>query len=283
MATARRQIGYVSTLITESVPLMSYGTATGGTSSSITVSGVNYTLLTFTSSSTLTVTKEGLFDVIVCGGGAGGGRGLDANNRGGGGGAGGIMEETVYLDANQTVTIGAGAAQNTPGTGSSVGGLRGIATAGGGHGAYEPDFQSGAGASGGGGSRGNATTGGASFNNAVSGHAGGAGSGGTPNGGGGGGGAGAAGSAASGTTGGAGGTGYDVSAFIAGSSLFKCGGGGGGGTTGGAGGSSVGGAGGSGTVGGSAAANTASGGGGGGSSSNGGSGGSGIVYVRFKV
>jgi hypothetical protein len=41
-----------------------YGTATGGSSSSITVGGQNYTLLTFTSSSTLTVTKAGLFDVL---------------------------------------------------------------------------------------------------------------------------------------------------------------------------------------------------------------------------
>jgi hypothetical protein len=51
----------------------SYGTATGGSSSSITVGGINYTLLTFTSSGTLTVTKSGLFDLFVIGGGAGGG------------------------------------------------------------------------------------------------------------------------------------------------------------------------------------------------------------------
>ena len=52
-----------------------YGTATGGTSSSITVGGKNYTLLTFTSSGTLTVTKAGLFDVLVVAGGGGGGGG----------------------------------------------------------------------------------------------------------------------------------------------------------------------------------------------------------------
>jgi hypothetical protein len=43
----------------------SYGTATGGSSSSITVGGQNYTLLTFTSDATLTVTKAGLFDVAA--------------------------------------------------------------------------------------------------------------------------------------------------------------------------------------------------------------------------
>ena len=49
-----------------------YGTATGGASSStITVSGVQYTMLTFTSTATLTVTKAGLFDVLLVGGGGG--------------------------------------------------------------------------------------------------------------------------------------------------------------------------------------------------------------------
>jgi hypothetical protein len=49
-----------------------YGTATGGSSSSITVSSVNYTLLAFTTDATLTVSKAGLFDVMLVGGGGGG-------------------------------------------------------------------------------------------------------------------------------------------------------------------------------------------------------------------
>ena len=44
---------------------VSYGVATGGTSSSITVSGVNYTMLKFTTDSNLVVSKAGLFDVMV--------------------------------------------------------------------------------------------------------------------------------------------------------------------------------------------------------------------------
>ena len=40
-----------------------YGVASGGTSSSITVSGDSYTLLTFTSDGTLTVATAGWFDV----------------------------------------------------------------------------------------------------------------------------------------------------------------------------------------------------------------------------
>ena len=74
-----------------------YGVATGGTSSSITVGGINYTLLTFTSSSTLTVTKSGLFDVLLFGGGGGGGSGSNAFSfiAGGGGGAGGLVQQTI--------------------------------------------------------------------------------------------------------------------------------------------------------------------------------------------
>jgi hypothetical protein len=77
----RSYLGYVSSQTTDTVAALAYGVATGGTSSSVTVGGVNYTLLTFTSSGTLTVTKAGLFDLMFFGGGAGGG--------GGGGNAGG--------------------------------------------------------------------------------------------------------------------------------------------------------------------------------------------------
>ena len=90
----------------------------------------------------------------------------------------------------------------------------------------------------------------------------------------------------SGTSGGDGGAGYDVSAFIGGSALYKSGGGGGGGLVGGASGSGVGGSGGSNAVGNAAGANTGSGGGGagyGGGGRNGGNGGSGICYIRWVV
>jgi hypothetical protein len=84
----------------------SYGVATGGTSSSITVGGVNYTLLTFTTSGTLTVTKSGLFDCLVVGAGASGGI-RSADRAAGGGGGGQVLQQTIYLTANATVTIGA--------------------------------------------------------------------------------------------------------------------------------------------------------------------------------
>jgi hypothetical protein len=90
-----------------------YGAATGGTGvTNVTIGGVNYAYTTFTSTGTLTVTKSGLFDVLLFGGGGGGGPGRNAATirSGSGGGASGKVLTTVYLSANQTVTIGSGGA-----------------------------------------------------------------------------------------------------------------------------------------------------------------------------
>jgi hypothetical protein len=95
-----------------------YGVATGGTSSSITVGGQNYTLLAFTSSSTLTVSKAGLFDILLVGGGGGGGNtGSSGFSEGGGGGSGAeVAITTVYADAGSytVVVAGGGAADTNP-------------------------------------------------------------------------------------------------------------------------------------------------------------------------
>jgi hypothetical protein len=272
-----------------------YGAATGGTSSSITVGGINYTLLSFTSTGTLTVTKSGLFDCMVwsAGGGGAGGIGTSGYTGGGGAGAGGYMQQTLYLDANQTITIGAGGAgggneaYGSRGNTSSVGTLVAMIGGSAGQGYLTATNYQGFGPCG---------SGGAGHSNYITlsvlpyatsfGKIGGNGANGLTLGAGGGGGVTAAGANGASTNGGAGGAGYDVSAFIGGSALFKGGGGGGAGTgTGGAGGSSVGGAGASGanSAGGTAAANTCSGGGSATGTSTGGAGGSGIVYVRFKV
>jgi len=255
---------------------VSYGTATGGASSSITVSGQNYTLLTFTTDTNLVVSKTGLFDYVMFAGGGGGAASVSTTESGGGGGAGGYGTGTIYLTAaTYAVDIGAGGASMTHGASSNIGGLGGLSVVGGGVGAYGttiPNAEAFAheGGSGGGGSK-------ASLANGIQGFAGGAYASGTAYGGGGG-----AGAAGSGNNGG---IGIDVSTFISGSALFK--GGGGGGGRSGTGGSSVGGAGGAAsTQGTAAAANTGSGGGGAGSGTNGlagGAGGSGIIYIRFKV
>jgi len=271
-----------------------YGVATGGSSSSITVGGLNYTLLSFTTTGTLTVTKSGLFDVLAFGGGGAGGAISVAgtNFYCGGGGAGGVQQSTIFIDANQTITIGAGGsgagAVPSSGTSSKVGTL--LSAVGGGFGSHTNNTDRNgpsSGGSGGGAGRYSDRAGGSG----LQGFSGGTNDATFPLGnGGGGGGVAAVGGNGSVATGGAGGAGQQVNTFIAGSSLFKGGGGGGaGGTTGGAGGSSVGGAGYSGTSGaGTAAAdNTGSGGGGAGDNATaaraGGNGGSGIVYIRFKV
>jgi hypothetical protein len=277
-----------------------YGTATGGSSSSITVGGVAYTLLTFTSDSNLVVSKAGLFDVLLVGGG-GGGYGASSAYNYGGGGAGGVILSTVYFNAaTLAVDVGAGGAAGVRGFDSTIGDITVGSTVcpiavGGGNTrwAYDSGNTSlGVGGSGGG----NSQELGALTNAVVGqGRNGGAGAG--PNtstaGGGGGGGAAAVGQAGNypggpgGATGfgGAGGAGLDISVWLgqALTTTYKAGGGGGrcSGATSGAGGIGGGGAGNS-AGSGSGTAGTANSGGGGGAGFTGGAGGSGIVYVRFK-
>jgi len=264
-----------------------YGSATGGSSSSITVGGINYTLLTFTSTGTLTNTKAGFFDYLIIGGGSGSNIRNDSARANGGGGAAAVLCGTIYLDANQTITIGAGGSFVNYGT-ASIGTQTTIAAtapyiavAGGsvatstlyaqasGLGNWGNDgsgvtFNTGLGFNGGISSSGNAAGGGGGFTSV-----------------------GVAGAAAA-TTGGAGGTGFDMSTFIGGTptpSHRATGGGGGGSVAGGAGGNSSASsnAGSTGSTPGSAAANSGSGGGGGfGVTQTTGNGGSGIALIRFR-
>lgn len=265
---------------------VSYGAATGGTSSSVTVGGINYTLLTFTTSGTLTVTRAGLFDFLIVGGGGGGQQGVFGGGYemgGGGGGGGSILSLTLYITANIGVTVGAGGASATVGSNSYIGNSISDYVA------VEST----------GNARGNSEgTGGTSHNGANSGiplfaFTGGAGFqvGANQDNGGGGAGGGANGGAATSSVAGNGGAGYDRSVFIGGSTSRIAGGGGGsirypltsgsgtGADGGGNGGNYL-------TAGGNGTVNTGGGGGGGGNTRGAvaaGTGGSGIVYVRFKV
>ena len=265
-----------------------YGTATGGTSSSITVGGLNYTLLTFTSDSNLVVSKAGLFDVLLVGGGggSGGARASILSRAGAGSGAGGLIQSTLYLAAaTYAVDVGAGGAgaandtNGNSGAGSSIGTVISVAGGGsGGTGDESKDVKATRGASNGGAAFSQSALG--ATIDAAAGKIGGA----PDTAGGGGGGFSAVGGAASGNTGGAGGNGFDVSAFISGAAAYKAtGGGGGGSSAGGAGGnrSANSNAGVTGATGNSATANSGS--GGGGAQGTGGAGASGIIYVRFKV
>jgi hypothetical protein len=264
-----------------------YGVATGGSATSITQSGVNYTLLTFSTSATLTISTAGLFDLALVGGGASGGLRTAADLGAGGGGAGGLIQTTVYFAAGtQTITVGAkGAAVTTQrngntGTATSINTLAAIG--GGQGGAGSNDNLNGAS---GGGSFGNFAGSSAIAGN--QGKGGGVGGYATNLAGGGGGGYASVGGNNSGNTAGSGGTGYDLGTnWLGGASAFFCGGGGGGSRigTGGAGGSSVGGAGSSGAAAGSNASPASRGsGGGGGQATTSGAGSDGVAYVRFKV
>lgn len=263
-----------------------YGTATGGSSSSITVSGVNYTLLTFTTSGTLTVTKSGLFDCLVVGAGASGGI-RSADRAAGGGGGGQVLQQTIYLTANETVTIGAkgvGVTVNqTNGNRGTYSAVAQLSAGGGGGGKAQGGVDNAAG-SGGGGVGTTTAEGGGLAGSLVGANNGGNGGAGTTAGGGGGGSS-QAGQANSSTTGGAGGTGTDVATFISGATLYHGAGGGGAsiGGTGGTAGNSTGGNGGSSGAGSSATATNYGCGGGGGVSTTSGAGADGVVYVRFKV
>ena len=87
--------------------------ATGG---AITTYG-NYRVHIFTDTSgTFTVTKPGLFEVLIVGGGGGGGI-----HYAGGGGAGGVMNSThLFESGTYTVVVGAGGAANSRGGDSSI-------------------------------------------------------------------------------------------------------------------------------------------------------------------
>jgi hypothetical protein len=241
MATARRQLGYVSSLTTQGIPLMTYGVATGGSSASRTISGQNYTVLTFTSDSNLEVTTAGLFDVLLVGGG--GAAGTDASHGGGGAGAlvGFASTTTIYLAAGTyAVDIGAGGsigAWDTSGAASYIGSI--ISAAGGGGGGTKSvgtpayGFRGFNGGSGGGSIE---TQNPAAYSiDETFGNDGGIGNGASSNAGGGGGGyASAGGTQASNTVGGTGGNGIDVSSWGTSASTDNiAAGGGGGGTSGG--------------------------------------------------
>ena len=274
-----------------------YGTATGGIGSptATTVGGINYEYLTFNATGTLTITKAGFFDYLAIGGGQGSAR-IVASEAGGGGGAGQVVIGSIYLDTNQTITIGAGGpfyvytsanfvqAGNTTIAATApfaVGALGNVSTI-----LSNAGQNSGTYIGGGNGTQKAGTI----YNLTETIHSGFQGGNGTgavfTNAGGGGGQSGRGQVAAGATTGGAGGTGVDISLFIGGSASYRAtGGGGGGSTAGGAGGNSSASsnAGSTGTTPGSASANSGSGGGGGVGIITTGNGGSGVVFIRYKV
>lgn len=270
-----------------------YGVATGGTSASRTIGGVNYTVLTFASDDNLVVSKAGLFDVLLVGGGGGGAGSVSSGSAaGGGGGAGALVgyatTTTIYLAAGTyAVDVGAGGAGSTSnpicGAASYIGSIIsacGGGSAGCGDSVFVRDRASGGGS--GGGSAGDQIQAGESVDETF-GNDGGKNGVSTAATAGGGGGYASAGGNGDGTAGGSGGNGQDVSSWGTSASTdnVAAGGGGGGGTTGGA--AGTGGVAGKTSGTGNAATTAGSGGGGTYGNSAGGAGAAGKVWVRFKV
>jgi len=281
----RRELGYVSAGSTNTVYVSTgiYGRATGGIGSptAVTISGVNYEYLTFNATGTLTVTTAGWFDYLAVGGG-GGNHEASGSSGGGGGGSGVLLIGSIYLDANQTITIGGGSSRalyytlHTAGDTTIAATSPFSVTAGGNVSILENAGFNVPSVGGQPGCVANATRrtitqaygfmGGSSVSH-----------------GGGGGGSTSAGTSSTSTVGGAGGAGFDVSVFIGGSELRKAmGAGGGAPTTGGA--APTGGvAGSNNTTPPNGNANSGGGGGGGMNICTTGNGGSGICYIRWKV
>ncbi len=130
----------------------SAGSCTGGTASNVTISGISYTLHTFSSSGTFSFSCPSSMtaDILVVAGGGGGG-GKPNKNGGGGGGGGGVAYQIGYsLSANTsyTVTVGSGGLGGNPTVTATNGGnsvFNNIIAYGGGYGG----FYGGAGNSGG--------------------------------------------------------------------------------------------------------------------------------------
>jgi len=275
--------------------------ASGGTETSS--YGV-YTVRTFTSSGTFTVTSGsgGTVDYLVIGGGGGGGGNAATATGGGGGGAGGFLSGSETITSSAAVTVGSFGAKGNNSAGSNGGdsilavtGGNTVTAIGGGGGGYGINGSGGIGNSGGSGG------GGGGSNVLTVGNSGGAG---TPGQGyaggnavtllsgnaapnrraGGGGGAGAPGGTAPGTNGSGGNGGAGASSSITGITTFYAGGGGGG-ERDVSGQPSVGGIGGGGFNLGNGAGTDAtfygSGGGGGNGTNNGGNGFQGVVIVRY--
>lgn len=90
---------------------VTYGIATGGTSSSITDSSIVYTLLSFTADGTLTVTKEGTFEFLMVGGGGPPGTNFIGRTYADAGGSGGEVRVFNMILPVGTYAVDVGAAE----------------------------------------------------------------------------------------------------------------------------------------------------------------------------
>ena len=207
-------------------------TATGGTTQTYTVDGVNYQSHTFTSSGTFQVTAAGASSTVdvllIAGGGAGG-----ADNAGGGGAGGLLTQTSLSVSAqNYSIVIGAGGSKSTSTDGNGAAATSGTNTTGfsytatgGGQGGSAGTANNAGNGGSGGGLQGAEISG--SAGTGISGQGNNGGGSNNTGGGGGGGGAGAAGTSATSAVGGSGGNGLNND-YQTGSDIAYAGGGAGG-------------------------------------------------------
>ena len=99
--------------------------ASGGTESTTNAPG--YTIHTFTSDGTFTVTTPGLVEYLIVGGGGSGGAGRDDNNTpGAGGGGGGVLSGKCFVaTGSHAVVVGDGGASVSWASGGGSAGING--------------------------------------------------------------------------------------------------------------------------------------------------------------
>jgi len=143
--TKESTLGICSTLNPSATAIANSPTSISVTGGTVTYSG-GYTIRTFTSSGTLTVTGgtiSGAQVLVVAGGGGGGNSAGGSGGGGGGGGAGGLLSETVALTGSMGITVGALGAHGTVVANGSNGGNSVFAgytaIGGGGGGGYDSD------------------------------------------------------------------------------------------------------------------------------------------------
>ena len=134
-------ISFVSKAVTINYNFLTFTEATGGTTNTYTLNGINYKSHTFLSGTTNFIvskvgTNEGAtVDLLLIGGGGGGGGGYNNDACGGGGGAGAFLQTTGHSISVQSysIVVGAGGAG---GSGSGGGGGNGRSSRGGADGYY---------------------------------------------------------------------------------------------------------------------------------------------------
>ena len=257
-----------------------YSAPTGGTITTYSSGGSDYTVHSFLSNGSFVLGGSGTADVLLIAGGGGGGSGQGSSNGGGGGGAGGYLESTSdsLNSGTYTITVGAGGSGGAAVSGSDgsdstiVETTWGTSTAVGGGGGGKQNVNGSSGGSGGGGGGGGSSASGGSGtqanSNGLTGYGNGGGTGRYNNPYKGGGGGGAGGSGVNGDSSGTGGSGKSNSIRTGSGVTYAAGGNGddinGGNAS-------------------NAAANTGNGGGaaGGAGSATSGDGGSGIAVIRY--